>query len=399
MTLRIEHRRLVSRGDIPGSNGGIYNPGAVWRGGAILLLCRREIDYRFTPAVFPELLTFDPDTLELTDYRTLRTSGYPREARLEDFRCLAFRDLTLVAHSLVRRHRIKPVISVVDGHTLRPFDAFELPVDAARVEKNWVLFVHEGALHCLYKLDPLTIFVRSRRGTWRLVKRTDNGWAWQIAHTLSNSANLLPFEGGYLGFWHTTAEDRYVQGAYFLTRDLRLKYRTGVLLDGRDVRDGFKPGVLYVSSLLADDRRVLAFYGEGDAHTSVAIIDRQELWDALRRSPFRRRGALRIRYEGASMSDAFRAMRTLQAFSAQRGHPRIRLHVPDPRIRRTIRRLKTPNITLEPPSRERPPHCRLLGATGRFVWPGGDGSASPTAAASGPAATDPPGAGRTATSS
>jgi hypothetical protein len=368
MSAMVIRRRLVSRGDLPGSNGGIYNPGALVAGDAVLLLCRREVDYRFkNNLVFPELLVLDRSTLALRDYRTLHKVGFALDTRVEDFRCCPFEGMRLAVHSTVTPTRIKPVISRMFDDALQRFDDFELPIVTARVEKNWVLFEHEGALHCLYRLDPLTIFVRDA-GAWRLVKQEDNGWSAQLERGLSNSTNLIPFEDGYLGFWHTIANDRYLQGAYLLDRTLSIRYRTGTLLDGGDVVDGFKPGVIYVSALLEDAGRVLAFYGEGDAHTGVAAFDREELAQELRRSPFQRTESLRVRFEGVSFSDAFRALQGLRDFAERRQHGRIRLYVAEPMVRATIECIAPAHISVHDAAHEEDIHCTVVGATGGLQW-------------------------------
>jgi len=283
----ILQRRIVSRGDLPGSDGGVYNPGAVWMDDAILMLCRREIDYRFTTRVFPECVLVDPDTFAVRRHWTLaRGPGLARK-RAEDFRLLRHDGELLAVHTLVERGRIKPVLSAVRGRRLELVDPLELPLPLRRVEKNWVLFEHDGALHCLYQLDPLLILRRRRAGRWVVVRERWTGLQDGHDHLLSNSTNLIPFRGGYLGFWHTAVHRRYVQGAFLLDADLELVARTGVLLDGADVIDGWKPGVLYVSALVEYAGQVLAFYGEGDAHAGVAVFAAAALAAELERSPHR----------------------------------------------------------------------------------------------------------------
>lgn len=369
MTIGATRRRLISRGDLPGSNGGIYNPGALLAGDAVLLLCRREVDYRFRSALaFPELVVLDRNTLDLLDYRTLSKVGFGHDTRVEDFRCLAFGGMRLAVHSEVTPMRIKPVISLMLDDALQRFDDFDLPIRVARVEKNWVLFEHEGALHCLYKLDPLTIFVRHPGRPWTLVKEEDNGWAAELERGLSNSTNLIPFDEGYLGFWHTIANDRYLQGAFLLDAGLTIRARTGTLLDGGDVREGYKPGVLYVSALIEDRGRILAFYGEGDAHTGVAVFDRQELAQELRRSRFQPADSLRVRFDGTTLSDAFRAIQGLREFSERRHKTRIRVYVAEPGVRATMERLVPAHIIVHdslPPDDVR---CTVIGATGALKW-------------------------------
>lgn len=344
--MRALHRRLISRGDLPGSDGGIYNPGAVMTSEGIFLVCRREIDYRFSTFVHAERILLDADTLEVIDHSTLRRRGYPDDARLEDFRCASFAGETLCIHSLVHAGRIRPLLSRVDAEHMEPFDPLELPLPIAPVEKNWVLFAHDGVLHCLYRLDPLTIFARGSDTKWRLVKREENGWGDDFAGTLSNSANLIPFMGGHLGFWHSVVGGRYVQGALLLDRDLTIRYRTPALLDGAHVKAGHKPGALYVSALLRRGASILAFYGEGDAHTSVAEFDAAELEAELLRHPFRASPAFRVRFAGRKMGDLFRAMLTLRSLSRELGEPRIRLYVDNLRLAPAIAIFGVPKLVL-----------------------------------------------------
>jgi predicted GH43/DUF377 family glycosyl hydrolase len=342
----VRQRRVISRGDIPGSDGGIYNPGAMAWGSVILLLCRREIDYRFSRIVHAERVLLDPDTFDVIEHGTLVRHGYPDQARIEDFRCLGINGTVLCIHTLVHAGRIRPVLSRFDDFHIEPFDPIELPFRAAPVEKNWVLFEHDGALHCLYRLDPLTVLCRGTGGAWSLLQREENGWADEFNGTLSNSCNLIAFMGGYLGFWHSIVAGRYVQGALLIGRDLRIRYRTGVLLDGQDVTTGYKPGVLYVSAVVRLGRRILAFYGEGDSHTGVAEFDADELAAELRRNPFQPTAALRVRFAGARMGDLYRAMMTLRRLSREQGEPRIRLYVDDLGLAPAIAAFGVPKLAL-----------------------------------------------------
>jgi hypothetical protein len=323
------------------------------------------VDYRFTTNVHAEGVLVDPETLAVVGHRTLSKGSHLADRRIEDFRCFVFDGMLLVVHSLVGPHRIKPVISRVVGDCLHPFDDFDLPIEIGPIEKNWVLFERGGTLHCLYKLDPLTVFVRTEGRPWQLVKEEESGWAEELAQTPSNSTNLIPFEGGYLGFWHAVLGARYVQGAFFLGADLDIKYRTGILLDGADIREGYKPGVLYVSAIVRHRGRILAFFGEADTHTSVAVFDGAELWNELVQSPCRMVDAVRIRYDGANTGDLFRAMRVLQRFSEQRGDPRIRLYVRDLRVRPVIELFKIPNLVVCAQGRRRDYDYEFHGQTVR----------------------------------
>jgi hypothetical protein len=346
VTIPFELRRIVTRGDLPGSDGGVYNPGAVLRGGRIHLVCRREIDYRFTPFVHAEEIVVDAPTLAVVDHRTLVRRGYADGARLEDFRTLDYAGEALAIHTVVTGDGIRPRLSRIVGDFLEPVDPMALPLPLANVEKNWVLFEHAGALHCLYRLDPLTILVRGTFGGWSVVVREDNGWADAWRGPLSNSANLVPFLDGYLGFWHTIVDERYVQGALLLGADLRLRGRTGVLLDGGWVTGGQRPGALYVSSLVHHAGRVLAFFGEGDAHTSVAIFDAAALAAELARESFVPVRGCSVALSAASVGEFWRKMAIVDALARERAGERLWLHVDDPRLDPMVRVFGIRNLAL-----------------------------------------------------
>lgn len=365
-------RRLLSRGDLPGSDGGLYNPGAVLDGDRIELVVRREIDYRFTTLAHAERVVLDAADLALVEHRTLARRGYPDDARIEDFRPIRFRGETLVVHTLVRPGSIRPVLARATDRELELVGPLELPLATTPIEKNWVLFVHEDELHCLYRLDPLTVFARDRRGRWHLRKRVDNGWGDRFPGMLSNSANLVPFDGGQLGFWHSLVDERYVQGAMLLDDRLDLACATGVLLDGNDAARGYKRGVLYVSSLVVHGDRVLAFYGEGDAHSGVAVFDARALAGALRRSPFVPADPVTVRLAPATMGELFHAMAALDAVASANDARPVWVDVSDRGLHAIVRRFGVRGLAL----RELEDRAAFDYAFGSLLGAAGEGSAT-----------------------
>ena len=136
--------RLIARGDLPGSDGGVYNPGALMTDEGIVLLARREIDYRFTPIVHAERIVLDPDSLALRSHRTLVRRGYPDGARIEDFRLMRHAGEILAVHTLVHGGRIRPMLSRLTERHIEPAGSLIMPFEVEPIEKNWVLFEHEG---------------------------------------------------------------------------------------------------------------------------------------------------------------------------------------------------------------------------------------------------------------
>ena len=209
------------------------------------------------------------------------------------------------------------MISEIINGTLRPYDAFDLPIGLKTVEKNWVLFEHQNQLHCIYALDPLTIFRRESNGQWVLIIEEDNGWSGDFPFYLSNSVNLIPFHSGYLGFWHSIEYGAYVHGAYWLDQKLRLQYKTDVLIDGAIIQDGPKPGVIYITSVIEKEDTLLLFYGKADSDTAVMRLQSSELWNQLQQSAckFESDKKIRIQFQGSNLSDLFRAMQSLEKLS------------------------------------------------------------------------------------
>ena len=195
-------RRLLERGDLPGSDGGLYNPGAWLDGERIQLVVRREIDYRFTPIAHAERVALDAATLAVVEHRTLARRGFPDDARIEDFRPMRFRGETLCVHTMVHDGSIRPVLSSVTDGEIAYRGPIALPLAPMPIEKNWVLFEHEGELHCLYRLDPLTIYARGARGKWRLRKCVDNGWSAVLEASYISDQNFVD------AYYETMAETR-----------------------------------------------------------------------------------------------------------------------------------------------------------------------------------------------
>lgn len=285
-----ERIRLAGPSEGLEAGGGLYNPGA-WHdpiGDNVWLLLRRERAYPFIkrPSVPPVVAFVTPTGLCLS--HTVSIIGHHADARLEDFRPILHRGQVIVAHTIARDDGIKPGLSILEGTTLTRWDDLNLPIALAPVEKNWVLASDGETLFLVYSLDPLVVFARLdgaiNGGWWRRLFVEPTHWTSALGKPPRNSCNLVPFDGGWLGWWHIVLDQWYVQGAYWLDASFTLRARTGVLFDGQDVRDGFKPGVLYLSSQVLREAggTISLYFGEGDAYSSTCTVGMDAVRDALR---------------------------------------------------------------------------------------------------------------------
>ena len=359
----------MSRGKIR-NNGGVYNPGAVLLGSSIVMLCRREIDYRFTDVVFPEIVTVDPDTLEVC--RPSHVEAHTATLRVAHRGFPAASISTACCSPCIRScgaKRVKPVISRVAGPP-ELYDNFELPFETGPVEKNWVLFVRNGS--AALPLQPRSAGHRRarRRRPLEAGRRLGERLGRRISIQMLGNFREPDTVHGRLPrlLAYAYVEGRYVQGAFLLDRDLTLRARTGTLLDGADVVDGYDPGVLLRDALVGRAGHVLAFFGEGDTHTGVAIFDSQELGarSSRPRSNARRTCACATK---AGPWATCRTMRLLQCARVGTDFPPVRL----PRRRSPGRRGRAPRSGAQchrPQASASPPGACdyvLSGPTGRLL--------------------------------
>jgi hypothetical protein len=178
-------------------------------------------------------------------------------------------------HTLVHGGVIRPVLSRVTDREIVYAGPISLPTETTRIEKNWVLFDHGGELHCLYRLDPLTIFARGRDGAWRLVKRVDNGWGRVVRRHAQQLGEPRAVRRGQPRLLAQHRRRSLRAGRDASRREPRHSRARPACCSTDTTRcGGYKPGVLYVSALVVHEGRVLAFYGEGDAHSGVASFRR-----------------------------------------------------------------------------------------------------------------------------
>lgn len=296
MNVPVTFRRLLTRGMLPDSDGGLYNP-SVWTDldGTQRLLVRREMDYTWQRPSFPTVV----DTVSWQG-TTLAFEGFDAKSRIEDCRAFRWREHVLVTHveyvpgpgQIIYQRLSKKI-----GDALEKWDPWALPrhVPIRPVEKNWVLGSNGDDLFMVYSLDPLIVCRRVRDGIWKLVHGYPTGLTKAFGKELHNSTHLLPFDGGYLGFWHYILDRSYVTGAYWLDAAFHLRRRSPILVDGAWVQGNvYKAGVCYISSAAIEGDDVKLYYGEGDSHSGVATIAISDIRSVLTSPETRRDRAVRI---------------------------------------------------------------------------------------------------------
>lgn len=315
--LDIDHaKRLISLGDLPNSQGGIYNPGAVLFGGKIVIVCRRESNYEaykgryFDYPVYPTLLIQNPVTDVVERIATLEQVGFfeafGKNHRIEDFRPFVFNDEIFVGHVVIyeKAPGFNVTIQVIsrldlEKNTLTLSSIPKLPVPTNIVEKNWVYMDEEdgGQLHCIQNLYCPSVFElesepsgcnSSSRSAFSASKE-GAGWVmtncfrgWKIVgqkELISLSANPIWVDDKLLIFYHIkTPAYQYLNYACILGE---AQPNTPFLASNK--AQGKSSGVVYVMSAVYLKKRQLirVYFGEGDAHSSYLDFESKKFMKSI----------------------------------------------------------------------------------------------------------------------
>ncbi|MEB3230855.1 MAG: hypothetical protein VKJ64_07595 [Leptolyngbyaceae bacterium] len=302
--------RVLSAGQLgPWSEGGLINPGVLPIPEGYGLMVRAEPndatwvkDFRDSLAT-PIWCVLDQD-MQLLHFHPLSNEGLPPNSRAEDWRLFQYGGELYSNHSLYweidEQLHCYPVISRVDlaAGRLELLHILNPPFPRTLEEKNWNVFVHHDGdrdrLLCIYRFKPyqlLEIDLNSGQTTPYMEPYPQN-WAWHNKgdRFISSSTNLIIWdESHYITFVHDYLESdasnfrnrTYMQYAVLVSRQSLLPVSViphPLLMGGYE--QGRHPGVHYTMALVRHHDQLLAFYGEGDSHTGVAIIDANRL-DAL----------------------------------------------------------------------------------------------------------------------
>lgn len=280
---------------------GIFNPGGLEIDGRIHLLCRAEASEATWKGAFHESqaaafwCALDND-LSLSTYAELSYDGTD-EYRPEDWRLFRHEERLFSNHSVYSGSNLSPrchiAISEIDldrGH-LSSRKILETPFQAQPEEKNWVMFSDAGRLLCIYSIDPYVVFEVGLKHRRTRIVLNDGRFRFALRYKpqtgLFNSTNPVAWGSDhYLTFIHTYMRscvrgDRnrlYMQYAMLIDRHTLLPVSVipePIVIGGAE--EGRHSGVHYTMSLVNAGDDLYAFFGEGDSHTGMLVIDKDVL--------------------------------------------------------------------------------------------------------------------------
>ena len=294
----ISRRTLFRRGEVENSDGGIFNPDGFYdkRIGYVVIF-RKEANMDFyenghsQATAIPHLHILGDKELsfELTLY------GIDKNVRLEDFRVVEnsfdgnsfLVSHTAVTGNLTDKMKAKMFLSVVDisKKELCFLEEPTLPIECGKIEKNWVFFIEDGCLYCIYSLSPYQLFAQGKDG-WKEVVTEPTIIDFPYGdERICNSTKPVLIGNEYVMLFHTKTGKNYFHGACVVDKQTKkITHYTKQPIHFPFTGEGWQRGLLYISgAYYIVERNLLRITaGEGDTNSIRWDFDATEFLNLIK---------------------------------------------------------------------------------------------------------------------
>lgn len=273
-------------GELPNSDGGVFNPDALDNG---LTIFRKELNldvykgYSGTTGI-PHV-TYEGRSKEL------KMVGFPEGLRIEDFRLFEHGFDIMCNHTLVYKDKpndrhIACGLSVINGDEIQFWQVPKLPIKTGRTEKNWVYF-SDGYIHLIYSVNPYLLFKYDGKD-WVQCEVESPQLEWfHKGEYLCNSTNPILVGEHYLMFAHTKQAMRFFQMAILIDKNSKeITHYTRNSIPLRNiVTDGIHKGLFYLSGSVVMGDKLRLLFGEGDSIASYNDYDLNSFINEIKKYP------------------------------------------------------------------------------------------------------------------
>ena len=283
---------------------GIYNPSVIQLQGGMVGVARADIDPKTeirsdrSKRLTNNYLAFELSTkLEVSNCRSLTWLGFPPQFKVIDVRLFLHNKKTYGTFQLSTT-----IDTSLSGHSVAEID-FDL--DTIRfigkwkiqefhlqsTEKNWGFFQLENEIYCIYSVCPR--FILARVTSLQDAKMV-------IIHEC-DLASLYQFldPDAFVGI--SSAPIKFDKSSHLLTFHQHSQYcdyrHYALLLDSKSLQPKrvtprpwfakpgifhWKPGMVFVTSAIATEEKILFFYGESDDTSRILCIESNDIEKKLR---------------------------------------------------------------------------------------------------------------------
>ena len=288
----VRQRTLFRRGELPNSDGGIFNPdGIVLSDGSLMTIYRKEKHRDYLKGYLHDTAIPHVNILSKDKEENFELELPKDGARYEDFRIIKkwSKAILINCHRITGNLRETMVcesnVLMYNGNSLIDSRATKLPITTSRIEKNWVFISSQKGSYIIYGLNPYRIF---QLGEEKELEVKQPAIKFFHDSFISNSTNPILVDGSYVMFFHTKANGIYYHGAVLIdptTKEITHYTRNSIVLPHNG--EGFQLGLLYVggSVYLPETKVIRIFAGEGDAHSVYFDFDAKHFMNTLRSFP------------------------------------------------------------------------------------------------------------------
>lgn len=283
----VKRGTLYRRGELPNSDGGVFNPSAIQHNGKTLTAYRKEQGISKHMYVGTSAIPH----IEYGDWTTELKVDFPANLRMEDFRLFKHSGTIYANHTVCANINTSNIeascgISVINEEKVAFKGKVELPIETKKVEKNWVFFSEGDKVYCIYSLNPYKLFFSiDHMQTWLPYETKKPELKWIDKSYISNSTNPILIGDSYLVFFHTKSAGEYYHGALLISADTKeITHATRKPIDVKTCGEGLHPKIKYVSgSCLMQDGRIRLYIGEGDSNAVYNDFDANSLIKTIKR--------------------------------------------------------------------------------------------------------------------
>lgn len=272
---------LAKAGELPNSDGGVFNPDGIIYKGELLTIARKEKNLDAYKKTYTNNSAM-PHMIGIGEC-------FMREpnVRVEDFRLFNFRNRVYCNHTYIEKKSTCMAVSTLDTYStlLVETSGVSLPIKLKDVEKNWMFFEHDFNLHCVYSLSPYLLYSLESNGHY--VDKEVNQYPFDWFHKgqqISNSTNPIDIGEFYLMFFHSKEKSVYFHGAILIDKvTLEIKHATKNSIHIMDNAKGLQDGLVYVSGSVYLEREhiVRVYFGEADWNAWQIDFNKGELVEAI----------------------------------------------------------------------------------------------------------------------
>lgn len=287
-------KTLFRRGEVPNSEGGIFNPsGVVLANGEHLTIFRKEKalngkkQYSHGTAIPYIVVSGSMGSFD----RELQLEDFSAGERVEDFRLFFIGETPCCSHSIITNNlkesiRCRIGISELTQTSMRLMDCPELGVEEKSIEKNWSFFSEGNNIYCIYSVSPYILFCRVG-AKWNKVDVANRKFNWlHKDQFICNSTHPILIGDSYLMFFHTKEGGKYFQGALLIDKTTKeITHATPHSLPIKTCNEGMVSGLNYLSGALylPAQNIIRLFIGEGDSHSVINDFDATHLINVIKR--------------------------------------------------------------------------------------------------------------------